>query len=133
MNSSGPFQELLGFEILPAAHGRAEVVLDVEARHLNLFGIAHGGVPLALLDAAGGLALRLTEEKPLRMATINMSTQFIKPIRPGRVIALGRAERVGRAVGHASMSLHAGSAEGPVLATAQASYRLFRDKAEGKE
>ncbi len=127
MYSSGPFQDLLGFRILPAGPGRVEVVLDIEEKHLNTFGIAHGGVPLALLDAAGGLAIRARLAEQLRMATINLSTQFIRPTRPGRVIALGQAEGVGRAVGHASMALHEGSLEGPLLATAQGSYRIFRN------
>lgn len=126
MISSGPFQDLLGFSIHPAGPGRVEVVLDIAEKHLNMFGIAHGGVPLALLDAAGGLAVRTRLETQLRMATINLSTQFIRPTKPGRVIAIGRAEGVGRAVGHASMSLHEGAADGPLLATAQGSYRIFR-------
>jgi acyl-CoA thioesterase len=127
MYSSGPFQDLLGFSIHPAGRGRVEVILDIEEKHLNMFGIAHGGVPLALLDAAGGLAIRTLLDEPLRMATINLATQFIRPAKPGRVVAIGRAEGVGRAVGHASMSLHEGDMDGPVLAMAQGSYRLFRD------
>jgi acyl-CoA thioesterase len=126
MLSSGPFQDLLGFSIHPAGAGRVEVILDVEERHLNLFGIAHGGVPLALLDAAGGLAIRTQLDGSPRMATINLSTQFVRPVKPGRVVAVGRAEGIGRVVAHAAMSLHEGTTDGPLLATALGSYRIFR-------
>lgn len=126
MLTSGPFQNLLGFSIHPAGPGRVEVVLEVEERHLNPFGIAHGGVPLALLDAAGGLAIRSRLDGAPRMATINLATQFIRPAKPGRVVAVGRAESIGRTVAHASMSLHEGTADGPLLASALGSYRLFR-------
>jgi len=130
MYSSGPFQDLLGFTIHPAGPGRVEVVLDIVEKHLNMYGIAHGGVPLALLDAAGGLAVRGAAPDLTRMATINLATQFVRPAKPGRVFAIGRAEGVGRAVGHASMWLYEGAADGPLLATAQGSYRLFRNGAE---
>jgi acyl-coenzyme A thioesterase PaaI-like protein len=63
------------------------------------------------------------------MATINLATQFLEPVEKGLVVATARIDRLGKAVAHTTMSLHARTADGPLLATAVASYRLFHSTA----
>jgi len=103
---------------------RAHIHLDVVDRHLNPYGAAHGGVTLTLLDTVGGVQVYL-KARPERMATINLATQFIDLVPPGPVVATARIDRLGKSVAHTTAELHAERADGPLLATAVASYRLF--------
>jgi uncharacterized protein (TIGR00369 family) len=102
----------------------ARIHLDVVERHLNPYGAAHGGVTLTLLDTAGGVQVFL-RARPARMATINMATQFVDLVPPGPVVATARIDRLGKSVAHTTSELRARNPNGPLLATAVASYRLF--------
>ena len=123
---TGAFGDLVGYEIIERPDGGWTVELDLADRHLNQYGIAHGGVPLALLDVAGGSAVYRLGLDVSRIATISMNTNFIAGASPGRLVAAGQVDGHGRTVAYTSMRLHQGSETGPMLATAQGSYRLFQ-------
>jgi uncharacterized protein (TIGR00369 family) len=123
--STGPFAELLGYRTrISAAHG-AYVELEVEERHLSMYGVAHGGVALVLLDTVGGVHVLAARPELARIATISLSVNFIGPVRPGRVVATAAIQRIGGAVAYTSMALRAGDFDGEILATAHGAYRLF--------
>ncbi len=124
---TGGYQDLLGYETKKNANGDWIVELILEDKHLNHYHIAHGGIPLALLDTAGGAALYSNIHNIQRMATISLNTNFIKGAQPGLITAIGRVEKSGGTVCFTSMSLHQGDENGPLLATAQGSYRIFLD------
>ncbi len=123
---TGPFEELVGYRVRHHPEHGVHLELEIEERHLSQYGIAHGGVTLTLLDAAGGMACLFQIPGLRRIATISLATGFVRGVERGRVLALGRLEQVGGAVAHVSMHLRARSFEGPLLATATAAYRLFR-------
>lgn len=121
---TGSYQEVLGYEVIQLADGRPAVWLQVEPRHLNQFGIGHGGVALALLDVAGGVAA-WDLCKPARMATVSMNTAFLEAVLPGPVYGIGRVERAGKSLAYTYMTLHADNPDGRLLASAQGVYRIF--------
>lgn len=117
------FEATVGYRIVVEA-GVARVELDVDARHLNVYGAVHGGVTLTLLDVAGGVQVYL-RARPARMATINLATQFLELVPETPVVAIGRIDRLGRRVAHTTIDLRAANGDGTLLATAVGSYRLF--------
>ena len=124
--ATGPFQRLVGYRTrISAAHG-AYVELEIEERHLSQYGVAHGGVALVLLDTVGGVHVLMARPELARLATISLSANFIKPVRPGYVVATAAIQRIGGAIAYTSMALHEGGFDGEVLATAHGAYRLFR-------
>lgn len=125
---TGPYQDLLGYDMTRLADGRTVVRMQVETQHLNQFAIAHGGVALALLDVAGGLAVHAQRPEMAGMATVSMNTAFLEAVQPGLVFGIGRLERLGGTLAYTAMALHAGAADGPLLATAQGVYRIFSAK-----
>lgn len=128
---NGAFQELVGYDVRHDPAGGAYVALEVGERHLNPYGIAHGGVALTLLDAAGGVACFFAARDAVRIATIGLAANFVRGVAPGLVVAAARLDGVGGTIAHASLSLRAGGLNGDLLATATASYRLFRERAGG--
>ena len=54
---TGAFEDTVGYDILQQSDGLWVIRLELGEKHLNQYGIAHGGVPLTLLDVAGGSAV----------------------------------------------------------------------------
>lgn len=83
--SRSPFVAQLGCHLDHLQRGRAELSLQVrEGVHTNLFGVAHGGVLMTLLDvvmayAARSLSDEVQDGEPIGVVTVDLSTQFLRP------------------------------------------------------
>jgi uncharacterized protein (TIGR00369 family) len=76
-----PFVEDLGIHLVSAESGRSVIRLEAELRHLNSWGVVHGGVVMTLLDvamASAGRSLR-TDLGTGGNVTIEMKTSFLRP------------------------------------------------------
>ena len=74
-----PFVESLGAELHRCADGQAEVRVDLDARHLNHWAVAHGGVVMTLLDVAMAMAARSAGAPGIGVVTVEMKTSFMRP------------------------------------------------------
>ncbi len=126
---TGGFELTLGYEVHLAGDD-VQIWLEIDDRHASHYGLAHGGATLTLLDTVGGMEVYV-RVRPSWMATINLASQFLEPVEKGLVVATASIDRLGKTVAHTSMALHARRPDGPVLATAVASYRLFRNPDQG--
>ena len=85
-----PFVNDLGVEFLAADSGRATIALQLHARHLNSWNVAHGGVIMTLLDVAMAVAGRSLEPGVGGGVTVEMKTSFVQPALAGsRLTASG--------------------------------------------
>lgn len=85
-----PFVEDLGCYLVSAESGRSVIRLEAELRHLNSWGVVHGGVVMTLLDvamASAGRSLR-SDLGTGGNVTIEMKTSFLRPAR-GRIEVRG--------------------------------------------
>ena len=69
-----PFVNDLGVEFLAADAGRATIALQLHARHLNSWNVAHGGVIMTLLDVAMAVAGRSLDPSAGGGVTVEMKT-----------------------------------------------------------
>ena len=74
-----PFVNDLGVEFLAADAGRATIALQLHARHLNSWNVAHGGVIMTLLDVAMAVAGRSLDPSAGGGVTVEMKTSFVQP------------------------------------------------------
>jgi uncharacterized protein (TIGR00369 family) len=87
-----PFVKDLGIEFISAENGRAVLALDLVARHLNSWNVAHGGVLMTLLDVAMAVAGRTLDPAAGGGVTVEMKTNFLQPANAGmRLLASGHA------------------------------------------
>jgi len=112
------FYRWADIELADAAAGRVEVAFEAGARHVNLQGLVHGGMLATLADTAMGLAVRTVLEPGWRHVTVQLGVEFLSPGRPGRILAEGRALKIGRQFGFAEADVK--DAEGRLLAKAHA-------------
>jgi uncharacterized protein (TIGR00369 family) len=82
-----PFIQELGVEFVSAENGTAVVALNLQARHLKSWSVAHGGVIMSLLDVAMAVAGRTRFEGAGGGVTVEMKTSFLQPAHAGTRLA----------------------------------------------
>jgi len=88
--------KLFGFVIVKAQPGRVAVRMRVEERHMQVYGVVHGGVVAALADTAGGLAVYMAYPRGTRVATVEMKINFLEAVEGGNITAEAVVVRKGR-------------------------------------
>jgi len=120
------FYRWSGMVVADAEDGSVTLALDLADHHLNLQGLAHGGVIATLADAAMGLSLRTALEDGRRHVSIEIGVHYLRPVTRGRVRAIGRAVRIGREIAYAQadvLDMH-----DRLLARADGTYSVTRAK-----
>ena len=92
-----PFVKELGLELHACGGGSAELRLPTTPRHLNSWGVVHGGVLMTLLDVAMAQAARSAAWDPVAtpqqaapgVATVEMKTTFLRAAQ-GHLRAVGK-------------------------------------------
>lgn len=112
-----------------ARPGYARLSLEIERRHANYDGGAHGGVIASLIDSAVGLALRATYrvEDPdvADHTTVEMNVSFLSPAREGeRIVAEAQVLRKGRTLAVGEVEVRGPS--GDLVAKGRLTYYLMR-------
>ncbi len=86
------FIENMGVQFVDASNGHGRVKLELEPRHLNSWGVVHGGVIMSLLDVVMSLAGRTLAPEARAGVTVGMNTSFIQPGgSTGCLMAIGTA------------------------------------------
>ncbi len=81
----------LGMAPVGFVDGEYVVELDLEERHLNIGGIAHGGIYCSLLDTAMARSfIKSVSDEGLPAVTLEMKVNFLGAARGGTLRALGK-------------------------------------------
>lgn len=107
--------------------GQSSVLLNIESKHCNKGGVAHGGLYTMMLDMALGGALVSILPKEEWCATTQLSISFISAARPGeKITAHGNVVKRGKNVAHLDGKITADS--GRVIATATGTWAIWDHK-----
>ncbi len=126
------FHQQLGYRGVAWREGYVEIALDVEAKHLNLAGVLHGGVLTSLLDVAGAAAGTYCPfEGRWRVAvTLSLNTSFTHQCNGGTVRAIATCRAAGSRIFSSFCEVF--DDKGTLLAMATGTFRL-RTGSEGPE
>jgi len=128
--NSCPYFSLLSMEIRELSWGRAVVEVLVQEKHLQPFGIVHGGVFASVLDAAAFWAVYTQVPEDLGMTTVELKVNYLAPLSAGRMIARGKSLRVGKTICLGEASIVNG--EETLLAHGTSTMMILKDlKIEG--
>ncbi|WP_076482164.1 PaaI family thioesterase [Williamsia sterculiae] len=91
--------ETLGLELVSASGDGSRATIEIGPRHLQPFGIVHGGVYCAVVESLASISaavwLRETGVDGL-VVGVNNNTDFLKSVRGGRLTATSRPVHRGR-------------------------------------
>lgn len=91
--------------------GKSRIIaVRVADKHLNMRGIAHGGMLVTLADSALGINLSYHDEPPRPMVTVSLSSDFLEPAKEGEWLeAHVKIQRMGAHLAFASCKLEVGA------------------------
>jgi uncharacterized protein (TIGR00369 family) len=118
-----PAAALLGWKALELEPGRVKVQYTAKAEFGNPQGAIQGGFLAAMLDDAMGPALFTTLGAEQFAPTIEMKVSFLRPARPGRIIAEGRLVHRTRSLAFVEGTLS--TEDGDLIATGSATVRII--------
>ncbi|MFL2982608.1 MAG: PaaI family thioesterase [Candidatus Poseidoniaceae archaeon] len=117
----------IGIERGDWGSGKSSVFLNIESKHCNKGGVAHGGLYTMMLDMALGGALVSILPKQEWCATTQLSISFISAARPGeKITAHGNVVKRGKNVAHLDGKIIADS--GRVIASATGTWAIWDHK-----
>jgi uncharacterized protein (TIGR00369 family) len=126
-----PFNEHLGIRLCEVDRGRVrmEIAFRPELVGDASRGALHGGVISALADTCGGAALlSATEDDRMRVSTIDLRIDYLRPGKQETLAAEGTVVRLGKRVGVADMRMFHPSAPTDTVATGKGVYNVVLPK-----
>jgi len=118
-----PAAALLGWKALGLEPGHVRVRYAARPEFGNPHGAIQGGFLAAMLDDAMGPALFTTLPAEQFAPTIEMKVNFVRPARPGPIIAEGRLVHKTNSIAFLEGML--ATSDGELIATATATARIF--------
>ncbi len=94
--SNSPYFSLLSMEVLDLSMGGSHLKIIVHEKHLQPFGMVHGGVYASLIDAAAFWACYCEVEEGLSLTTVEMKLNYLAPSSKGFLIGKGRSIKMGK-------------------------------------
>lgn len=125
-----PFLKMLGPELVESAGGHSYFIQNDYPHIRNIYGVAHGGVIMALFDAALASAALSRVEFTMGIVTLDMSINFIGP-GAGRLHVRGHATGGGSSVCFCEGEIHDDA--GKLVAKAIGSFKYRRKKPAGTD
>ena len=128
LRNSAPGQ-LFGYELDSVGDGKATMSLRVMDRHKQIHGVVHGGILASLADTAGAMAAYPMLPKGTRLATVEMTINYLEPVDRGPITAEARVLRIGRTLAVAECEVK--DAAGRLVAKAMLTFAIM--SVEGKQ
>ena len=94
MTDTHGFVALIGAQDPESEDGRARLVVEVDARHLNPAGAVHGGLLATLVDTTMGAAVRSAVDDE-SAATSQLTVTYLRPGEPGQLLVTARVSKRG--------------------------------------
>lgn len=116
---NAPISRTVGFDVDVDEHGDVVVELEVTPDHWNPMGRLQGGVLAVLADASMGIAYGRELSENCEFSTIDFTINYMRPVRTGKVRAVGRLIQRGTSVGF--LECHVWNQRNKLVATATCS------------
>ncbi len=96
--SKSPFFTLLSMEITNLDWGQSRLEVVVERKHLQPFGMVHGGVYASVVDAAAFWGVYPQLDEDLGITTVELKLNYLAPTSSGLLVAKGKSIKVGKSI-----------------------------------
>lgn len=120
--AKNPYWELLGMKVEKMEYGRAKLIMPVDEKLFQAFGVVHGGAVSSLIDSAVAVALRPMVDRGTRTATIELKVNYLAPITEGTLFAEARIVQKGGKIAVGLVEVYNGN---KLAAIGLATYRIM--------
>ena len=103
--NTSPYPSHLPFRLVSIGLDQARVELSVDERHLQPFGIVHGGVLATLIDTATFWAVFMRLPEDAGLVNIDLKLNYLRAVSSGQLIAEGTGIKSGRTISYAEASV----------------------------
>ncbi len=101
-----PYFELLSIKLMDVGVGYSSLEIDLANKHLQPYGMVHGGVFASIIDAAAFWSIYFGIEDPdAGLTTVDLKLNYLEPAVSGKLFARGRQIKVGRTLGYAEAQI----------------------------
>ena len=97
--SECPYFQLQSMNLLELDIGHSLLEIDLSEKHLQPFGVVHGGVFSTIIDAAAFWAVYPEVDENLGMTTVDLNLNYLAPATTGKLIAKGMCIKLGKTLG----------------------------------
>lgn len=94
-----PYFQLLSMKLVELEVGKSVLHIDLGKKHLQPFGVVHGGVFSSIIDAAAFWAVYSEAAEELGMTTVDLKINYLAPAYKGTMVAEGRCIKLGKTIG----------------------------------
>jgi uncharacterized protein (TIGR00369 family) len=127
-----PYFSLLSMKIKELKWGTSILEVDLEEKHLQPFGYAHGGAIASVMDAATFWAVFPQVKDGMGLTTVEIKVNFLAPVKEGKLVAKGRCIKMGKTLALGDATIYDG--DGNLLGHGTATMMIMPDlKVEGQE
>ena len=93
-----PYFTLLSMEIRSVDWGESHLEVAVQEKHLQPYGMVHGGVCASLVDAAAFWAVYPQMLEDIGLTTVEIKLNYLAPVSEGRLIGRGKSIKAGKTI-----------------------------------
>ena len=113
--NNSPYFLLLFMKILDVGIGYSRLEIDINQKHLQPFGLVHGGVFASIIDAAAFWSVYYgVEDQNSGVTTVDIKLNYLAPAVSGKLVAKGRQIKLGKTLGYADAEVT--NEDGKILA-----------------
>ena len=100
--NSSPYFALISMKIREIGIGYSLFEVDLGERHLQPFGLVHGGVFASIIDSAASWAIFYgIEDENGGLTSVDLKLNYLAPAVSGKLMARGRQITLGKTLGYA--------------------------------
>ncbi len=96
--NSSPYFSLLSMKIRSIYRGKSNLEVKIQEKHLQPYGMVHGGVCASLVDAAAFWAVYPQTAANIGLTTVEIKLNYLAPASKGHLIARGKSIKVGKTI-----------------------------------
>ena len=104
--NSSPYFQLLSMKIREIGVGYSILEINFDKKHLQPFGVVHGGVFASVIESVTSWAIFYgIEDENGGLTTVDLKLNYLAPAVSGKAIAKGQQIKLGRTLGYAEGSV----------------------------
>jgi uncharacterized protein (TIGR00369 family) len=126
-----PYFQLISMSISELGEGTSLMEISLGEKHLQPFGMVHGGVFSSLIDASAFWAVFPLLDEGLGLTTVEMKLNYLSPTRQGRMVARGQCLKLGKTLALGQSEIR--DQEGNLLAHGTATLMVLSGLALGPD